>query len=66
MGRETDLLRLALLILHDGCPPDNRMYLCRMGEEPEADCRLCWEHYLFWAANGYDGDPYRFDRQKNC
>ena len=25
---------LAKMILNDACPPDNRMYLCKIGEDP--------------------------------
>lgn len=61
------MFQLALKILHDECPPDNRMYLCTMGEEPECDCETCWENYLFWARNGYQkrDDPYKFDRKRD-
>jgi hypothetical protein len=52
------------MINRDQCPPDNRMYLCNMGEDPECDCVECWEKYIFWAVNGYRGDPYQFDRKK--
>lgn len=48
------MLQLALMILHDQCPPDNTMYLCLTGEELEPRCQECWSNYLFWAANGYD------------
>lgn len=61
------IFQLALKVLHDECPPDNTMYYCNMGEEPECDCTTCWENYLFWAANGYQDrdDPYRFDRKRD-
>lgn len=59
---EYSMLGLALLILNDSCPPDNTKYLCRKGEECENDCLRCWEKYLYWAANGYRGDPYRYDK----
>ena len=63
MERE-DIFSLALMINRDQCPPDNRMYYCTMGEDPECDCVMCWEKYLFWAVNGYRGDPYQLDRDK--
>ena len=63
MPRE-DIFSLARMILHDQCPPDNKMYLCSMGEEAECDCTQCWETYLLWAVNGYRGDPYSSDRQR--
>lgn len=65
MERES-IFQLALMINQDQCPPDNRMYLCNMGEDPECDCIRCWENYLYWAVNGYKehDDPYRFDRKK--
>lgn len=53
MDGKANLLDLALIILHNGCPPDNTMYLCLMDEEPEPRCEECWSRYLFWAANGY-------------
>ena len=63
MSKE-NVFQLARMILHDQCPPDNKMYYCNMGEEPECDCIICWDKYLFWAVNGYRGDPYEFDRNK--
>ena len=62
MAKES-MFQLARMILHDQCPPDNQMYLCKMGECPECDCTECWENYLWWAVNGYKGDPYYSDRQ---
>lgn len=59
-----NMFELARMILNDQCPPDNRMYYCNMGEDPECDCVMCWDKYLFWAVNGYKGDPYKFDRDK--
>lgn len=59
-----DMLQLARMILYDQCPPDNQMYLCKMGEYPECDCTMCWDNYLLWAVNGYRGDPYEFDRKR--
>lgn len=53
---------LARMILNDQCPPDNRMYLCRMGESEECDCMACWDKYLLWAVNGYRGNPYEMDK----
>lgn len=63
---EKKMFELARMILHNECPPDNRMYLCNMGEEPECDCTECWDKYLFWAVNGYreEDEPYRFDRKR--
>lgn len=61
MAKE-NMFQLAQMILRDQCPPDNRMYLCSMGEEAECDCTECWDKYLFWAVNGYRGDPYKMDR----
>lgn len=65
MERES-IFQLALMINRDECPPDNRMYYCNMGEDPECDCTECWDKYLFWAVNGYrdNDDPYKFDRKK--
>lgn len=60
--QDYSLFQLALLILHDACPPDPTKYLCEMGEECENDCERCWEKYLFWAVNGYKGDPYKWDK----
>ena len=53
---------LAKMILHDACPPDNRMYLCKIGEEQENRCEECWSNYLLWAASGYPENrrPYRW------
>ena len=63
MAKES-MFELARMILNDQCPPDNKMYLCRFGEEAECRCVECWDRYLFWAVNGYRGDPYEFDRKK--
>ena len=63
MAKES-MFQLAQMILRDQCPPDNKMYLCSMGEEAECDCTECWDKYLFWAVNGYKGDPYYWDRVK--
>ena len=38
---------LARMILYNQCPPNNRMYLCRFGEEAECRCTECWDNYLF-------------------
>ena len=59
-----DIFQLAIMILHDRCPPDNRMYLCNMGESDECDCTDCWTKYLFWAVNGYGRIPYEYDKNK--
>ena len=64
MERES-MFQLARMILRDQCPPDNRMYLCKMGESEECDCTACWDTYLFWAVNGYKGDPYKWDKYKD-
>lgn len=63
MAKES-MFELARMILYDQCPPDNRMYLCKMGECPESRCVECWDNYLFYAVNGYDRDPYRFERKR--
>lgn len=61
MSDKHGIFQLARMILHDQCPPDNRMYLCTMGEETECDCTTCWDNYLFWAVNGYKENekPYK-------
>ena len=61
MQNNKTILQLALMILNNQCPPDNRAYLCKQGEECEEDCPACWSNYLFYAANGYRGRPYAFD-----
>ena len=62
MAKE-NMFQLARMILYNQCPPDNKMYFCNKGEEPECDCITCWDRYLFWAANGYRecDKPYSFD-----
>lgn len=62
---EADIFSLALMILNNACPPDNTMYLCNMGEECEYECTRCWSNYLYYAINGYDRNPYRFDRKQD-
>jgi hypothetical protein len=63
MAKES-MYGLARMILHNQCPPDNKMYLCNMGEEDECSCTECWENYLIWALNNYKGDPYKMDKIK--
>lgn len=65
MAKES-MFHLARMIAHNECPPDNRMYLCRFGEEAECRCTECWDNYLFWAVNGYreEDEPYRIDRKR--
>lgn len=58
-----DLIKCALLILEDACPPEPHMQLCRMCEDDDgSSCRLCWQNYLYYVANGRELDPYRPDR----
>ena len=68
MAKES-MFKLARMILNDQCPPDNTMYLCRMGECND-DCRCieCWDNYLLWAVNGYkDRDkPYQYDKYREA
>lgn len=57
------MFELAKLILLDLCPPDETKHLCKMGEDYcDGCCTECWDKYLYWAVNGYMGDPYRFDK----
>ena len=49
--------RCAFLILNDECPPDNKFYFCTMGEEPECDCRFCWDNYIWYLKDGFN--PYQ-------
>lgn len=63
LTEKKDMFHLALMILHNQCPPNNKMYLCTMGEELECDCTLCWSNYLFWATNGHMDDPYKYWRK---
>lgn len=53
----------ALLILQDGCPPEQRMQLCGMVEDFDGDCVSCWETYLRYVADGRKHDPYAADRR---
>lgn len=63
MAKE-NVFQLARMILHDQCPPDNKMYLCKFGEEAECRCIECWDNYLLYAVNGYKRDPYEFERKR--
>lgn len=54
--------RCAYAILNDECPPDRHFYLCKMGEEPELDCVICWDNYLWYLNNGLDS--YESDRKR--
>lgn len=62
--QDYSLFQLALLILYDNCPPDPAKYLCKIDKEGKNVCKCCWETYLFWAVNGYKGDPYKGDKVK--
>ena len=62
-----NMFQLARMILHDQCPPDNTMYLCKMSDHDDCECTLCWDNYLLWAANGYSeryNKPYVSDRNR--
>ena len=63
-GSAYEMYSLARMILEDQCPPDNRMYLCKMCEDDCCDCNLCWSRYLLYVLNGKRGDPYKWDRIK--
>ena len=48
-----DLLRAALLLIEDACPPDPAAYLCSQEEADDGTaCARCWRRYLFALANG--------------
>lgn len=51
MSKADALLRCALLILQDSCPPDRAAYACRQCDADDV-CGACWERYLFEIANG--------------
>lgn len=54
---------LAMSILHDGCPPEAGMHLCRMHEDDDGcSCTRCWEKYLLFVVNGRRWDPYLWDK----
>ena len=58
------LLDVSIDLLHDRCPRDSSMYLCKLQEDYSDDaCTRCWENYLFHVANGCKNDPYRTDRR---
>ena len=58
-----DMLGAALVCLHDGCPSEPEMQLCRMQEDDDGQsCCRCWERYLFWVYNGRCTDPYRQEK----
>lgn len=59
-----EMYQLARMILQDQCPPDNRMYLCRMCEDDCLDCTSCWNNYLLYVLNEGRQDPYASDRRK--
>ena len=58
------LFRAANSILYDGCPMDERMHMCSMGEEPDSNdgCIQCWEKYLLYLVNRGTQDPFRWDK----
>lgn len=59
------LLTVAIDLLHDRCPRDPAMYLCKLQEDDDgSSCTLCWENYLFYVANGCMRDPYESERSK--
>lgn len=45
------LLRCALLLIEDACPPDRAAYACRRCDADDV-CGECWRRYLFQIANG--------------
>lgn len=61
------LLSVALDLLYDRCPRDSSMYLCKLQEDDEdgGTCERCWEHYLFYVANGCVRDPYESERRRD-
>lgn len=60
------LLMVAIDLLNDQCPDEERMQLCQMENMDETDdpCHLCWSNFLFYVANGRKYDPYRCERLK--
>ena len=54
LSRVDGLLRAALILIDDGCPPDPTAYLCRRCEYDGECCGDCWRAYLFAVANGRD------------
>ena len=47
------LLRCGLLLIDDGCPPDQEAYLCAIEDADDGSvCERCWRRYLFAVANG--------------
>lgn len=52
MDKNASMMQCAMMILNNQCPPDNRCYLCKQGEECEENCTECWSSFLFWVANG--------------
>ena len=62
MGTDLSMFGLALTLLEDGCPPEQDCHLCAMQEDDDGgSCKLCWQRYLFYAANGRVRHPYRRD-----
>lgn len=58
------LLACVVMVATDQCPPDPRMYLCRMQtDDVGACCAECWRRYALYIANGRRYDPYRYERQ---
>lgn len=57
------LLSCALMAINDECPAEQSMYLCRLEDTDECDCRRCWQTYLFYVANGRRSDPYASARR---
>lgn len=53
--RISGLLTASIILLYNGCPPNNHDYLCRREEDPDtAPCEQCWTNYLYKLANGED------------
>lgn len=63
-NKKRSLLNVALDLLNDGCPDEERMHICKMDcmDEGSDPCHLCWSNFLYYVANGRAYDPYRCER----
>lgn len=52
MSKVDSLLRAALILIDDGCPPDRGAYFCRQCDAEAELCSECWRQFFFDLANG--------------
>lgn len=66
-SKKRSLLYVALDLLNDGCPDEERMQICKFDcmDECMDACYLCWSNFLWYVASGRTYDPYRCERSRD-